>query len=111
MNDHPFARVPWLDRAGRQFFHPEGAVTLRRREFAILEILLRHAGEVLSRETIAEHVFGPQPSVGANAVELYVARLRKQLRGSGLRIHTLRGLGYMIVMPGQDNHHASRPPA
>jgi two-component system response regulator TctD len=75
--------------AGRQ-------VALRRRELAVLEGLLTRAGKVVPKEKLAGEVFGFDEPVAPNAIELYVARLRRKLEPDGPQIRTIRGLGYMI---------------
>lgn len=79
-----------------------GSVTLEgkplplpRRELGLLEGLLLHAGQIAPREMLANRLFG-FGEVGPNALEVYISRLRKRLQGSGLRIRTLRGLGYRL---------------
>lgn len=71
------------------------ALTLRRREISLLEGLMLHAERVAPREMLEKRVFGFD-AVGPNALDVYISRLRKHLHGSGLRIHTLRGLGYRL---------------
>lgn len=70
-------------------------LTLRRREVSLLEGLMLHAERVTPREILEKRVFGFD-AVGPNALDVYISRLRKQLHGSGLRIQTLRGLGYRL---------------
>ena len=72
------------------------AIDLRRREWALLVALLSRAGRVVSKERLASELFSYDEPVGPNALELYVARLRKKLQPDGPNIRTLRGLGYMI---------------
>lgn len=72
-------------------------VVLRRREWALLVCLLSKVGKVVAKERLAEEMFGLDEPVSPNALELYVARLRKKLQPDGPEIRTLRGLGYMIV--------------
>jgi DNA-binding response OmpR family regulator len=74
-------------------------VELRRREWALLLCLINRAGKVVSRERLSSEMFGHDEPVGPNALELYVARLRKKLHPDGPAIRTLRGLGYMIENP------------
>jgi DNA-binding response OmpR family regulator len=83
-----------LDIGGRQ-------VPLTRREFSLLEIMLSNRGRVIPKDRILErmYAFNDEP-VGANAVELYIARLRRKLEGSTVAIRTLRGLGYQLVSEG-----------
>jgi two-component system OmpR family response regulator len=82
-------------RAGRR-------IDLQPREFKLLEYLMRHAGQVVTRTMLLESVwefhFDPQ----TNIVETHVSRLRSKVdRGFGLElIHTVRGAGYSIHVPG-----------
>lgn len=75
-------------------------VELTRRELSLFEILVARRGRVVGKDHILErmYAFSDEP-VGPNAVELYIARLRRKLQGSGLEIRTLRGLGYQLVSP------------
>lgn len=70
-------------------------ILLPNREFRLLEILLRGMGRVLDKDQIAEQLFDFDHETGPNAIEVYVARLRKKLAGT-LEIKTVRGLGYMV---------------
>jgi len=71
-------------------------VSLRRREFAVLEGLMTRAGKVVPKDKIIREVFGYDEPVAPNALELYIARLRKKLEPDGPQIRTIRGLGYMM---------------
>jgi DNA-binding response OmpR family regulator len=80
-------------------------VDLSAREFALVEILLRHPGQVLAREQILSHVWGFDFDPGSNIVDVYVRRLRRKL-GNEL-IETVRGMGYRLREnrePAPDNH-------
>lgn len=68
---------------------------LRRREFAVLHVLLLQAGKLVPKARLISEVFGLDDPVAPNALELYIARLRKKL-GDTLHIRTVRGLGYML---------------
>ncbi len=70
-------------------------VDLTAREFTMLEVLIQHAGQVLSREQLLSHVWGYDYDPGSNVVDVYVGYLRKKL-GSGT-IDTVRGMGYRLV--------------
>ncbi len=70
------------------------SVDLTAREFAVLETLLRHADQVLSREQLLSHVWGYYFDPGTNLVNVYVNALRKKL-GPGV-IETVRGVGYRL---------------
>jgi len=79
-------------------------INLTRREFSLLELLIRNRGKVLSKERLFEGIFSFQDTdVSMNALELYVARLRKKLSGSSVRIETQRGLGYRLEADGQSS--------
>ncbi|WBL32583.1 response regulator transcription factor [Sinirhodobacter sp. HNIBRBA609] len=70
---------------------------LTRREFSLLGMLLKHRGQVVNKERLHEGLYSFDDAiVGVNAVELYIARLRKKLAGSGVEIRTLRGQGYSL---------------
>lgn len=86
-----------LDPASRAVRVGARAVTLTPREFGILELLLRRAGAVVSRQSIAEHVW-PDADATWNAMEAHMARLRAKLGGdSGVTILAVRGAGYRLV--------------
>ena len=71
---------------------------LTRREQVLLEIFLINRGRVLEKEELLTRIFGFDAETSANAVELYVGRLRRKLAGSDLTIRTLRGLGYQALV-------------
>jgi two-component system copper resistance phosphate regulon response regulator CusR len=68
---------------------------LTAREFALLEVFLRHAGQVLSREQLLSHVWGYDFDPGSNVVDVYVRYLRRKL-GDDV-IQTVRGMGYRLA--------------
>ena len=70
-------------------------VELTAREFTMLEVLIRHAGQVLAREQLLSHVWGYDYDPGSNVVDVYVGYLRKKL-GPGT-IETVRGMGYRLT--------------
>jgi len=69
---------------------------LRRREWAVLERLAAQVGKVVQKERLSAEVFGYDEPVSPNAIEVYVARLRRKLEPDGPAIRTIRGLGYVI---------------
>ncbi len=77
---------------------------LSSRELAVLELLMRSAGRVVSKKQAEDHIFGLDGDVASNAVEVYVHRLRRQLaeRGADVIIHTIRGVGYLIAEASRD---------
>jgi DNA-binding response OmpR family regulator len=70
-------------------------VELTAREFAMLEVLMRHPGQVLAREQLLSHVWGYDHDPGSNVVDVYVGYLRRKL-GEQV-IETVRGVGYRLV--------------
>lgn len=69
---------------------------LRRREWAVLIALAHKAGHVVPKERLIAEVFDYDDPVGSNALEVYIARLRKKLADGGPNIRVLRGLGYIM---------------
>ena len=69
-------------------------VELSAREFTMLEVFLRHPGQVLSREQLLSHVWGYDHDPGSNVVDVYVGYLRRKLGRE--RIATVRGMGYAL---------------
>jgi DNA-binding response OmpR family regulator len=68
------------------------------REFAIVELLMRKRPNVVTRRSIALQAW-PEESdaVGSNTIEVHIARLRAKLVNSGVRVETVRGVGYRLV--------------
>ncbi len=77
------------------------ALSLTPRELAVLEALLARCGRPVARDLLFEKVFSLEQDARAEAIEIYVHRLRKKLEGSGAHITTVRGLGYMIGADGE----------
>jgi DNA-binding response OmpR family regulator len=77
-------------------------VDLSAREYALLGFLIRHAGQVVTRHQILDAVWGSEPDVYSNVVDLYVHYLRRKLDtlGRGDRIRTVRGVGYTLRTTG-----------
>jgi two-component system response regulator TctD len=71
-------------------------VNLRNRELRLLEVLFNAPGQIFPKQKLADRLFSYDEDVSENAVEVYIARLRKHLEGSGLKITTHRGLGYRL---------------
>jgi DNA-binding response OmpR family regulator len=88
-----------FDTASRQLTVGNRPQLFSPRELAVLEILLRRSGRVISKKLVEDHLFGLSGDVGSNAIEVYVHRLRKQLAevGADVQIHTIRGVGYLIA--------------
>jgi two-component system, OmpR family, response regulator len=90
-----------LDRAARTAGYAGQRVELTPREFMLLEYLVQHAGEEVSRARLLEHVWDGVVDVSPNIVDVYIGYLRRKLdRPSGRHlIHTVRGVGY-VLSPG-----------
>jgi two-component system, OmpR family, response regulator len=91
-----------LDPATRSVGRGEVAISLSAREFALLELLLRHKGEVLSRTAVIGHVWDFAYDGTSNVVDVYVRYLRDKIdRPFGRRaIETVRGAGYRLRADG-----------
>lgn len=78
------------------------AIDLTPREWALLDLLVRQRGQVVSREAVLQAWLAQpgEPGTGgtlaSNALEVYVHRLRRKLAGSAFGIRNIRGLGYML---------------
>jgi DNA-binding response OmpR family regulator len=85
-----------LERLQRRFTVHGQALELPAREFDVLWELMTPAGRVVSKAELADKLSELEDYLGDNALEAFISRLRKKLAGSGVRIRTLRGLGYML---------------
>ena len=86
-----------IDRGSRAVTVGGVPVELTRRELTLLEILAARPGRIFGKDELVDQLFGLDDDPSPNAVEQYIARLRKKLAGSKAEIRTLRGLGYQIV--------------
>jgi two-component system, OmpR family, response regulator len=90
-----------LDPARRQAWRGGVELELTRKEFALLELFLRHPGDVLSRARILEHVWDFAYDGTSNVVDQYVAYLRRKVDRpfGGEILETVRGAGYRLRTP------------
>jgi two-component system response regulator MprA len=74
---------------------------LTRTEFTLLELLLRHPRQVLTRAVIFEHVWDYDFGPSSNSLEVYIGYLRRKTEAEGepRLIHTVRGVGYVLREP------------
>lgn len=87
-----------FDPATHQTFIGDDEFAATVTEVAILELLLRRSPNVVTRRQIVLHVWpNESDSIGSNAIEVHVARLRSKIVGSRAHIQTVRGVGYRIV--------------
>ncbi|OLR89936.1 response regulator transcription factor [Actinokineospora bangkokensis] len=87
-----------LDPGTREVRRGERGISLTRTEFALLELLLSHPKQVLTRSRILEEVWGYDFPTSGNALEVYVGYLRRKTESEGepRLIHTVRGVGYVL---------------
>ncbi|MGH2350742.1 MAG: response regulator transcription factor [Chloroflexota bacterium] len=90
-----------LNPRTRQVTRGDRALELTRTEFALLELLMRNAGMVLTRDAIHERVWGFDDSYGSNTLDVYVGYLRRKTEAGGEArlIHTVRGVGFVLRRP------------
>ena len=85
-----------LDEAGRRVTVEGKVVDLSPREFSLLECLLRHPGQTLTRDQLLDQAWPYSVAVTPNAVDAYVHYLRTKLGDAGSRVETIRGVGYRL---------------
>ena len=88
-----------FDQVGRAATLNERPLELSAREVSLLEVFLQRAGRLVSKEQLVSHLCEWGEEVSPNAIEVYVHRLRKKLEPAGVRIVTVRGLGYSLEKP------------
>ncbi|WP_017587992.1 response regulator transcription factor [Nocardiopsis ganjiahuensis] len=84
-----------LDLRTRRVSVGEDSVDLTAREFALLELLMRHPGQVMTRQQMLSHVWGYDYDPGSNVVDVFVRALRRKVGPE--RIVTVRGMGYRLT--------------
>lgn len=89
-----------VDPAGRTVRRAGQPVTLRAKEFALLMVLLRASGQVVTRQRLEEALYGFDDALESNALEVHMHHLRRKL-GEGL-VKTVRGVGYYVPRPGAE---------
>jgi two-component system response regulator MprA len=85
-----------LDPVSREVRRGDRPIDLTRTEFALLELLLRNAGRVLTRDVIVDRVWGYELEPASNSLEVFIGYLRRKTEADGepRLIHTVRGIGY-----------------
>jgi two-component system, OmpR family, response regulator len=86
-----------LDETLRRVEADGRRVDLSPREFSLLECLLRHPGQVMTRDQLLDHAWPYGVTVTQNAVDAYVHYLRDKLGPAGAQIETIRGVGYRMA--------------
>jgi len=85
-----------LDVQGKTAMFLEQPIALSAREFALLEVFMSRQNKVVNKEQLLETLCNWETDIGDNAIEVYVHRLRKKIDPTGVRIRTIRGLGYLL---------------
>jgi len=87
-----------LDPASNRVTRGGLTINLTRKEYAILEVLMRHAGRVVGRVQLAERVWEAEPDPFTNLIDVHVSNLRRKIEPAGAPplIHTIRGRGYLL---------------
>ncbi|MEC9269083.1 MAG: response regulator transcription factor [Actinomycetota bacterium] len=87
-----------LDQLARQVHREDQLLALTRTEYELLELLLEHPNQVLTRDQIYEAVWGYDSALASNSLEVYIGYLRRKTEaGNRSRvIHTVRGVGYVL---------------
>lgn len=87
-----------LDLVTRRVQRGDTVIELRPREFALLELLMRHAGKVVSKTMILSHIWDYSFDPGTNVVDVLVFRLRDKIDKpfDTKLLHTVRGIGYVL---------------
>jgi two-component system OmpR family response regulator/two-component system response regulator QseB len=83
-----------MDPASRQVWLGDRLVELSLREYEVLQIFILHAGRVLTRNQVEQHLYQWGTEVSSNTVEVHIYNLRKKLRPDV--IETIRGVGYLL---------------
>ena len=85
-----------LDSVGHRIALDGSAIELSGREYAVLETLMSRAGRVVSKDQFLTRLTDFSSDLGENAIEVYMHRVRRKIEGAGVRIRTIRGLGYLL---------------
>jgi two-component system, OmpR family, response regulator len=85
-----------LDLLARQVTRGTETIELQPREFALLEYLMRHPGRTVTKTMVLEHVWDYSFDPQTNVVDVLVHRLRAKVDPDKTRLHTIRGVGYVL---------------
>ncbi len=87
-----------LNPGTREVTRGDRKITLTRTEFTILELLMRHSGRVLSRDTLIEAVWGGASDIESNTLDAFMRLLRVKIEAPGepKLLHTIRGVGFSL---------------
>ncbi len=87
-----------LDTTARQAWRADKLLELTKKEYSLLELLVKNAGHVLTRSSIFDHVWGWDSEASWEVIKVYVNYLRTKLNAGGKPnlIHAIRGIGYVL---------------
>lgn len=90
-----------LDTGNRSARRGPRSIPLTAKEYAVLEVLMRHPGQVLTREHISQHAWDDNYDPFSNVIDVYIGRLRKKIdvMGEPPMLDTIRGAGYRLAAP------------
>lgn len=88
-----------LDRAGQRVLCEGVPLDLTRAEYMVLAALVERCGKVVSKSQLFEQLYDWDANAGLSAVEVYVSRIRRKIERTGVRVRTVRGLGYLLESP------------
>ena len=91
-----------LDPGAREVFAHGKRVDLTTFEFDILEMLMRSAGRVLSRDALMENFYNRKATPFDRSIDMHISHLRKKLEGGDDLIKTIRGVGYQFCSTPED---------
>jgi two-component system OmpR family response regulator len=95
-----------LDLKGKRSWVDQHALELNAREWAALEFLAGRVNRIVSKEQIAQALYSWDEEITPNAIEKLISRFRLKLEPAGITIRTVRGLGYFLEKPVEDDHAA-----
>ena len=88
-----------MDLLARKVTRADKTILLQPREFSLLELLMRHAGQVVTRTMLLEKVWDYHFDPQTNVIDVHISKLRQKIDGpfSPPLLHTLRGVGYRLA--------------
>lgn len=94
-----------FDREARSATSAAAPLQLTAKELALLEHFVLHPRRVLTRASIADHVWDSRWEADSNVIDVLVGRLRRKIRAAGgqTSLHTVKGLGYMLREPSEED--------
>ena len=89
-----------MDLLARKVTRADKIILLQPREFSLLELLMRHAGQVVTRTMLLEKVWDYHFDPQTNVIDVHISKLRQKIDGpfSSALLHTLRGVGYRLAV-------------